>query len=232
MEQAQALSPVELETRDFVTMAYNWMAQGLLVTAAVSLFMAAHPVWIERMVRTGGVFMGLMLAELVLVYVLAGWVEKMSTGAAAAAFLGYAALNGLTISVIFLAYAQSSIASTFFISAGTFWVMSLYGHSTKTDLTTVGNLCLMGLIGLLLATFVNFWTRSPVVEMVSSYAGVLIFTGLTAYDAQKVKSFNNPADEGTDREKKEAISAALALYLDFINLFLQLLKLLGRRRED
>jgi FtsH-binding integral membrane protein len=149
---------------------------------------------------------------------------------ATAVFAGYSVLNGLTLSVIFFAFTTESIASVFFISAGTFAAMSAFGYFTKKDLTKLGNILIMALVGLIIASLVNMFMNSETLYWISSYVGVLIFVGLIAYDTQKLKKLNVIGNEGTDEDKKEAIIGALTLYLDFINLFLFLLRIFGRRR--
>jgi FtsH-binding integral membrane protein len=134
------------------------------------------------------------------------------------------------MSAIFLVFTAESIASTFFITAGTFGAMSLYGYTTKQDLTRLGSLLFMALIGLLIASLVNMFMRSTMLYWITTFAGVLIFTGLTAYDTQKIKNMNIIGNEGTDEDRKEAIMGALTLYLDFINLFLYLLRIFGKRK--
>jgi FtsH-binding integral membrane protein len=174
-------------------------------------------------------FFGLMIAELGLVFALSGWVMRMSVGTAAAVFLGYAVLNGLTLSVVFLAYAAASIALAFYITAGTFVVMSLWGYATKSDLTAIGNICFMGLIGIIIAMVVNLFVQSAALHFVVSVLGVLVFVGLTAYDTQEIKSIYLESDD-SEVSGKKAILGALKLYLDFINIFVMLLQLIGDRR--
>ena len=157
---------------------------------------------------------------------------RMSAQTAMITFLGYAALNGLTFSFIFIAYTQSSIASAFLVTAGTFGAMSVYGYTTKKDLTSWGGFFFMGLIGIIIASFVNMFLQSPMIYWLTTYAGVLVFVGLTAYDTQKIKEMNILGNEGTDEDTKEAISGALRLYLDFINLFLMILRIMGGSRSD
>ena len=137
----------------------------------------------------------------------------------------------MIVSVVYLVYTAQSIASTFFLTGGLFGIMCAYGYMTKTDLTTIGNLCFMALIGLILASVVNIWLHSPAIMWATTYIGILIFTGLTAYDSQKIKAMYDAASDGTEIETKSAILGALALYLDFINLFLSLLRAFGRRRD-
>ncbi len=228
--QPSLLSQAETETRAFMHMVYGWMSAGLAVTGACALYMASDPAMIVNLVRTPVLFYGLMIAELGLVFFLSGWVSTMQASTAKFAFLFYAALTGVTLSSIFLVYTRGSIASTFFVTAGTFGLMSAYGWLTKTDLTAIGNLCFMALIGIILASVVNFWLRSPALNWATTYIGILVFTGLTAYDTQKIKAMYRTGTAG-DEETKEAISGALALYLDFINLFLDLLRVMGSRRD-
>jgi FtsH-binding integral membrane protein len=225
------LSAAEIETRSFIMKVYAWMSLGLAVTGACALYMASDPRMIMALVQTKPLFYGLMIAEFGLVIWLSGWVKTMEVGTARFAFLMYSALTGITMSVIFLIYTRGSIATTFFLTAGTFGAMSAYGYATKTDLTSVGSFCLMGLLGIILASIVNWWVRSPAVEWALSYMGILVFVGLTAYDTQKIKAMNVVGNAGTDEDHKEAISGALTLYLDFINLFLSLLRATGRRRD-
>jgi FtsH-binding integral membrane protein len=156
--------------------------------------------------------------------------RRLSAIGAAALFYVYAIMNGLTLSVVFLVYTQESIASTFFVTAGTFAGMSAYGYLTKRDLTSAGSFFFMGLWGLIIAMVVNMFLHSPMLYWGISIFGVLIFVGLTAYDTQKIKELNVIGNSGTDEDHKEAIHGALILYLDFVNLFLYLLRLLGRRR--
>ncbi|HVA66939.1 MAG TPA: Bax inhibitor-1/YccA family protein [Elusimicrobiota bacterium] len=225
------LSADQAEERSFIVKVYRWMTGGLALTGGVALYMAAHPASIRALAAQPILFYGLMAVELLAVFGLAAFVRRMSSATASFVFLGYAALNGVTLSSIFLVYTQSSIASAFFVTAGTFAAMSLYGWMTKTDLTSLGNILFMALIGLVIASFANLFFRNSTVYWITTYAGVLIFTGLTAYDTQKIKGMLNPSDEGTDMETKEAISGALALYLDFINLFLDILQIMGRRED-
>jgi FtsH-binding integral membrane protein len=154
----------------------------------------------------------------------------MSASTATMIFIAYSALNGLTLSLIFVIYTAESIASTFFITAGTFAVMSIYGYTTKADLSKWGNLLFMGLVGILIASVVNIFLQDEMLYWITTYAGVLIFVGLTAYDTQKIKATNIIGNEGTEDDSKEAIMGALTLYLDFINLFLYLLRIFGRKK--
>ena len=214
------------ETQRFFVKVYGWMAFALLVTGFVAIWTASSSILTE----SRWFFFALLILEFVLVAYLVGWIMKMSSQTAALIFVLYSVLNGFTISVIFLVYTTDSIASTFFITAGTFAIMSIYGYFTKTDLTRLGNILLMGLVGLIMASFVNMFYQNETLYWITTYAGVLIFTGLIAYDTQKIKELNIIGNEGTEEDKKEAIIGALTLYLDFINLFLKLLRLFGKKK--
>jgi len=231
MSSELSLPHVVVEERHFMMRVFGWMSAGLALTGGVAAYVASTPALVQIVVQNRLVFFGLIIFQLVLVFRLASVVQSaMSASAATALFLFYAALNGLTLSVIFLAYTNSSIATAFFVTAGTFGAMSLYGFFTQADLTGLGHMCLMGLLGLIIASVVNMWFRNPAVMWITTYAGVLIFIGLTAYDTQKIKGMFR-GDEDAEQEEKEAISGALALYLDFINLFLSILQIMGRRRD-
>lgn len=219
------------EQASFMTKVYGWMSLALFVTASVAMFVASTPSLVYALASNKILFYGLIIGELLLVGYLAIAVMRMSATMATAVFLGYAVLNGVTLSLIFLVYTAGSIASTFLVTAGTFAIMSAYGYYTKRDLTTLGNLLFMALIGLVLASVVNIFWQNSTLMWITTYAGVLIFVGLTAYDTQKIKEMNIIGNEGTDEDRKEAIRGALTLYLDFINLFLYLLRILGGRRD-
>lgn len=221
---------VEDAQRAFITKVYGWMCAGLAVTALVALYVVSSKTLMAMIVGNSMVFFGLIIGELLLVMGLAGAINRMSAATATMVFVIYAAVNGLTLSIIFLMYTASSISSTFFITAGTFGALAVYGTITKTDLTSVGNLCFMALIGLIIASVVNIFMRSNMMYWIISYAGVAIFVGLTAYDAQKIKRIGAGVDVESESGQKAAILGALSLYLDFINLFLFLLRLFGRRR--
>lgn len=224
------LRDIQLEQARFMTRVYTWMAFALTITGAIAYIVAGTPSLVYAIVSNQLLFFGLIIAEIVLVGYLATAVAKMSAQRATALFIGYAVLNGLTLSVIFLAYTLGSIASTFFVTAGTFGIMSAYGYFTKKDLTSMGNLLMMALIGLIIASVVNIFLKSEMLYWIATYAGILIFVGLTAYDTQKIKNMNIIGNEGTEEDRKEAVMGALILYLDFINLFLMLLRLFGRRK--
>lgn len=214
--------------RAIISQVYAWMTAGLLVTGAIAMFVASSEA-LTRLILGTPLFFVLILAELGLVWFLGARIGKMAVSTATALFLAYSALNGLTLSVIFLAYTAASIATTFFVTAGTFGAMSLYGYVTKRDLTTIGNLCFMVLIGFLLASLVNIFLQSTGLYWILTYLGILVFVGLTAWDTQKIKQMSMAASNETDGQRV-AIFGALHLYLDFINLFLLLLRIFGRRR--
>lgn len=229
---ALAMSQVQLEERNFITKVYGWMSFALIITGLVAMVTASSPLLLSIVLGNRIVFFALIIAELLLVGYLSAAVRNMSVPAAIVTFILYSALNGLTLSVIFLVYTAGSIASTFFITAGTFGAMSIYGYFTKRDLTSMGNLCTMALIGIIIASVVNIFLHSPAVYWTTTYLGIIIFVGLTAYDTQKIKNLNIIGNEGTDEDKKEAIMGALTLYLDFINLFLMLLRVFGQKRRN
>lgn len=214
----------------FLAKAFNWMAIGLGLTGVVA-WLTVQSGLINFMSTT--TFMLLVFAELGLVMYLSFRVQKMSAAAATGTFIGYSALNGVTFSVIFLAYTQTTIAATFFITAGMFGAMAVYGLVTKRDLSGVGSFMFMGLIGIIIASVVNIFLKSPALYWAISYIGVLVFLGLTAYDVQKIKHIGEQGimESGEEAIQKGAIMGALTLYLDFINLFLMLLRIFGGGRE-
>jgi FtsH-binding integral membrane protein len=224
-----AISQSEAAERTFISRVYGWMAGGLAITGLVAAYVANSPDLV-RSIFMSGLFWVLILAELGIVIALSWAIKYMSPVMAMSAFLFYAALNGLTLASIFLVYTAESIGIAFFVTAGTFGAMCLYGATTKRDLTAMGSLAFMALIGIILASVVNIWVHSTPLYWVITYIGILVFVGLTAYDAQKIKRMHAVGIEGSDADKKSAVLGALALYLDFINLFLMILRLLGRRR--
>lgn len=221
---------IAAENAAFMIKVYAFMSAGLALTALTSFLVASSEAAIELIIMNRGVFYGLLIAELIMVWTFSTLAARMSAIGAGALFFTYAIMNGLTLSVIFLVYTMSSISTCFFVTAGTFGGMSIYGYLTKRDLTSVGNFMMMGLIGLIIASIANLFLRSPMIYWMTTFIGVLVFVGLTAYDTQKIKQVNVIGNAGTDDDHKEAIHGALVLYLDFINLFLYMLRLLGRRR--
>lgn len=218
------------EQAAFIRKVYMFMATGLGATAVTALLVVSSERAINLIFGTPFLYLGLIIAELVMVWTFSSLARRMSAVGAGALFYAYAIMNGLTLSVIFLVYTSSSISTVFFITGGTFAAISAYGYVTKRDLTSVGHFMMMGLIGLIIASVVNLFLRSPQIYWVTSCIGVIVFVGLTAYDTQKIKQLNVIGNAGTDEDHKEAIHGALVLYLDFVNLFLYLLRLLGRRR--
>jgi uncharacterized protein len=218
------------ETQRFMTKVYGWMSFALIVTGFVAMYTASSPALLQMVFGSSFTLIGIIVVEFIMVGALAGWISKMSANVATLVFILYSALNGVTLSGIFIVYTSESIASTFFITAGTFGIMSIYGYTTKTDLSQYKNLLFMGLIGLVIASIANIFMKSTMIYWITTYLGVLIFVGLTAYDTQKIKNMNIIGNEGTEEDSKEAIMGALTLYLDFINLFLYLLRIFGKRK--
>ena len=183
------------------------------------------------MMQNSMLFWGVLIAEVVLVMYMSARINKISFTTATLLFIAYSILNGVTLSILFLIYTASSIATTFFVTAGTFGAMALFGYVTKKDLTRIGSLCIMGVIGLIIASVVNMFLHNTMMDMIISYVGVLLFVGLTAYDAQKIKHLLSGDDiEVNESTQKTALLGALTLYLDFINLFIYLLRILGDRK--
>ncbi len=217
---------------EFIRSVYNWMAIGLGLTGFIAFYVSNSPNIIKLIYGNQVLFFGLIIGELALVFYLSARVQKIQASTATALFILYAALNGVTLSFIFLIYTSSSITSTFFICAATFVACSIYGMVTKRDLTSLGGFMAMGLIGIIIASVVNMFIRSSGMSLIISYIGVFVFVGLTAYDTQKLKrmAVTQPAGLEAGVVRKGAIMGALTLYLDFINLFLMLLRILGSRR--
>jgi FtsH-binding integral membrane protein len=221
---------IQAEQASFISKVYGWMTAALIITGLVAVWCASNPAAIEFIFGSKLVFWGLIIVEFICVASLVAVIGRISSTTATLIFIGYSALNGLTLSGIFLIYTSESIANTFFITATTFGLMSAYGYFTKRDLTTIGNLAFMALLGLIIASVVNMFLESEMLYWITTYAGILIFVALIAYDTQKIKNLNVIGNEGTEEDKKEAIVGALTLYLDFINLFLYLLRIFGRRK--
>jgi FtsH-binding integral membrane protein len=213
----------------FLRAVYGWMFVGLGITAAVALSVASSPALLQAIFSNRFLFFGLIIAEFGLVFFLSARVQKIVPATASALFIVYSALNGATLSFIFLAYAGASIASTFVVTAGMFGALALYGSTTKRSLAGVGHFVGMGLIGLVLAMVVGFFWHSNALQFVISVVGVIVFTGLTAWDAQRLKVMAAALPEG--QTGSYAVVGALSLYLDFINLFLFLLRFMGGRRD-
>jgi uncharacterized protein len=222
----------QVKVNSFIQSVYNWMAIGLALTGFVAYYVSHSASMMKLVYGTPMLFFGLIIAELGLVFYLSARVQRIQASTATSLFVLYAALNGVTLSFIFLAYTGASIVSTFFICAATFVACSVYGMVTKRDLTSLGGFMAMGLIGIIIASLVNLFIRSAAMTMIISYIGVLVFVGLTAYDTQKLKhmALTQPAGIDVGVIRKGAILGALSLYLDFINLFIMLLHILGNRR--
>ncbi len=213
----------------FLAKVFNWMAIGLGLTGVVAMFVASSGL----AVKLQPFFMFIMIAELGLVFFLSARINKIEAATATGLFIGYAALNGVTMSMIFLIYTSSSIAATFMITAGMFGAMAVYGLVTKRDLSGMGSFMFMGLIGIIIASVVNIFMQSSALYWAISLIGVFVFVGLTAYDVQKIKNMGEQGimEQGEAAVQKGAIMGALALYLDFINLFLMLLRFFGGSRD-
>lgn len=224
-----AQAEIDTGLRSFLVSVYNYMASGLVLTGLVA-YAAAQSGLYAALEQTPLALWAVILAPLGLVLFLSFRIEKMSLGAAQAAFWGYAGLIGVSLAGIFLLYTGTSIARTFFITAATFLAMSLYGHTTRRDLAGIGSFLLMGLFGIVIASVVNLILASSGLQFAISLIGVIVFVGLTAYDTQRIKDIYLKDDDGVIAGKK-AIMGALTLYLDFLNLFVLLLQLTGERRR-
>lgn len=211
---------------------YLWMMFALAMTGLTAAAVATQPQMVEAIYSNRLLFWGIMIAELGLVLYLSARIMSMSFAAAGLAFAVYAILNGVSLSFIFMVYTMESIATTFFITAGTFGAMSLVGYTVKRDLSTLGRVLVMALIGVIIATVVNMFVHSSGLQYIISILGVLIFTGLTAYDTQKIKEMVSVyGHSGDESVMKLALLGSLTLYLDFINLFLYLLRFFGGRND-
>ena len=221
----------EAAVSGFLSRVFLWMAAGLAVSAAGSWWLLAQPELLMAMAKNQWIFFGLLIAELVLVFWLSAKAMTMATGLATALFFAYSFLNGLTLAPLFLIYTGTSVLTTFAVTSGTFFFFSLYGLTTKKDLTSMGGLLMMGLIGIILASLVNLFLRSTQLEWIVTFVGIAVFLGLIAYDTQKLKNIHAMGFQSGESEKRVVILGALALYLDFINLFIMLLRIFGRRRD-
>jgi uncharacterized protein len=213
----------------FLWKVYAWMAIGLGITAAVAFVVSGSPDLLRLVVGNQLVFFGLMIAELGLVFWLSGRAHQMEPATASGLFALYSALNGVTLSVILLVYTGESVASTFVITAGMFAALAFFGSTTTRSLAGMGQFMMMGLIGLILASIVGIFWHSSALQFLISVVGVIVFTGLTAWDAQRLKQMAVQLPDG--QVGSYAIVGALSLYLDFINLFLMLLRFTGGRRD-
>lgn len=216
--------------RGFILRVYGWMTLGLIATTLAALWTIYTPGLLNAIINTPLLFFGLLIGELVLVVVLTAAVNRMAPAVAGIVFLGYAILVGVTFSVLILVYTSSSIALTFGITACTFGIMTLFGYTTHRDLTKLGSLLIMALIGLVIAMLANLFFKNPAIYWITTFVGILIFIGLVAYDTQKLKKMSLSVSQDGDLASKASIVGALSLYLDFINMFLLLLRIFGRRK--
>lgn len=215
----------------YISQVFGWMSCGLLLTAFVAWYSAQTPTILQLLFTNQIIFFGLIIIQLALVFVLSGMVTKLSGSLATTLFMLYSMLTGLTLSSVFILYTASSIASTFVVTSGMFGVMTIYGYTTKRDLSSFGNLLFMALIGVIFASIMNIWLKSTALMWLITYIGVFVFVALTAYDIQKLKSMGTSLSiDDKDQFRKYSIMGALTLYLDFINLFLMMLRIFGNRR--
>ena len=210
---------------------FVWMTLALAITGLTAFGVATSPSLVSMIFGSKVMFWGLIIAEFALVFAISGAIHKLSLSTATLLFILYSVVNGATLSVIFFAFSTAVIAKTFFITAGTFGAMALVGYTTKTDLTSMGKILIMALIGIIIASVVNMFVGSSGFDLIISYVGVLIFVGLTAYDTQKIKEMCQMAPDAGESAQKLALLGALTLYLDFINLFLYLLRIFGNNKE-
>lgn len=224
------LEQIAAENQRYMVKVYSWMCLAMIITGSIAMYTASNDTLMNIISGSKWIFFGLIILEFVAVGILVKLINKMTPAVATLIFILYSLFNGLTLSFIFKIYTSESIASTFFVTAGTFGVMSIYGYTTKTDLSKWGNILFMGLIGLIIASLVNYLMQSAMLYWITTGVGVIIFVALTAYDTQKIKNANIIGNEGTGDDHKESIMGALILYLDFINLFLYLLRIFGRRK--
>lgn len=211
---------------------YVWMTLALIITGITAYGVATSPTLLTAIMTSRGLMWGLIIAELVLVFAISGAINRLSLGTATLLFIIYSVLNGTMLSSIFIIYEPLVVAKVFFITAGTFGAMAFYGYTTKKDLTSIGKILFMALIGLIIATIVNMFLKSPGFDYILSYVGVAIFIGLTAWDSQKIKQMLQTQYDMSEGAQKLALLGALTLYLDFINLFLYLLRIFGGSSKE
>ena len=207
------------------------MTLALVITGFSAYYVASSETLMTALFTNQILFWGLIIGELVLVFALSAAINKLSLTTATLMFVLYSVVNGATMSFIFIVYTAASVTNVFFITAGTFAVMALFGYFTKKDLSSLGKILMMTLIGIIIATIVNIFTKSEGMAMILNYLGVLVFVGLTAYDTQKIKQMLMQAPDAGEGAQKVALLGALSLYLDFINLFIYLLRIFGSRRD-
>lgn len=229
-EEAVNVSEVKSVQSVLFRQVFVWMAFALAITGLTAMTVVETPSLLMGIIGNMPVFLGLLIGELVLVLILSSCIRKMSFTVATVMFILYSVVNGATMSVYLLVYTMESVASTFFITAGMFGAMAFIGATTKKDLSSWGSLLMMALVGLIIATVVNIFMENTMLYWVITYVGVILFVGLTAYDAQYVKRTLAMQEEINDDSKKVALLGALSLYLDFINLFIYLIRIFGKRK--
>lgn len=210
---------------------FVWMTLALAITGLTAYGVATSPTILSLIFSSKVTFFGLIIAEFALVFAISGAINRLSLSTATMLFILYSVINGATLSSIFFAFSVATISKVFFITAGTFGAMALVGYTTKTDLTSMGKLLFMALLGIIIASVVNMFVGSSGLDLILSYVGVLVFVGLTAYDTQKIKQMCQAAPDASESTQKLALIGALSLYLDFINLFLYLLRIFGNNRD-
>ena len=210
---------------------FVWMTLALAITGLTAYGVATSPTILSLIFSSKVTFFGLIIAEFALVFAISGAINRLSLSTATMLFILYSVINGATLSSIFFAFSVATIGKVFFITAGTFGAMALVGYTTKTDLTSMGKLLFMALLGIIIASVVNMFVGSSGLDLILSYVGVLVFVGLTAYDTQKIKQMCQSAPDAGESTQKLALIGALSLYLDFINLFLYLLRIFGNNRD-
>ena len=210
---------------------FVWMTLALAITGLTAYGVATSPTILSLIFSSKVTFFGLIIAEFALVFAISGAINRLSLSTATLLFILYSVINGATLSTIFFAFSVATIGKVFFITAGTFGAMALVGYTTKTDLTSMGKLLFMALLGIIIASVVNMFVGSSGLDLILSYVGVLVFVGLTAYDTQKIKQMCQSAPDAGESAQKLALIGALSLYLDFINLFLYLLRIFGNNRD-
>ena len=210
---------------------FVWMTLALAITGLTAYGVATSPTILSLIFSSKVTFFGLIIAEFALVFAISGAINRLSLSTATLLFILYSVINGATLSSIFFVFSVATISKVFFITAGTFGAMALVGYTTKTDLTSMGKLLFMALMGIIIASVVNMFVASSGLDLILSYVGVLVFVGLTAYDTQKIKQMCQAAPDAGESSQKLALIGALSLYLDFINLFLYLLRIFGNNRD-
>lgn len=210
---------------------FVWMTLALAITGLTAYGVATSPTILSLIFSSKVTFFGLIIAEFALVFAISGAINRLSLSTATLLFILYSVINGATLSTIFFAFSVATIGKVFFITAGTFGAMALVGYTTKTNLTSMGKLLFMALLGIIIASVVNIFVASSGLDLILSYVGVLVFVGLTAYDTQKIKQMCQAAPDAGESTQKLALIGALSLYLDFINLFLYLLRIFGNNRD-